>query len=43
MDNYQQKYLELIKQAQNDDDLQRTIDKIYEDGFSDGTNEGEEE
>ncbi|MFT4313053.1 MAG: hypothetical protein ACMXYA_01475 [Candidatus Woesearchaeota archaeon] len=36
MDSYQQKYLERIKKAQNDDDLQQTIDKIYEDGFQDG-------
>jgi hypothetical protein len=39
MDDYQKKYVEQIKKAQNDEDLEKTIDRIYEDGFQDGQEE----
>ena len=39
MDEFNQKYLKRIKESQDDDDLEQTIDKIYEDGFQDGVNE----
>ena len=43
MDDYQKKYLELIKKAQNDGDIGKTITHIYEDGFADGFSFEEEE
>ena len=38
-DHYNKKFLTKIKEAQNDEDLERVIDNIYEDGFQDGMNE----
>jgi hypothetical protein len=39
MDDFTQKYLKCIKTAKKDEDIARTINKIYEDGFEDGVNE----
>ena len=39
---YSTGYLHGIKNAKNDKAIRALIDKIYEDGFTDGTNEGQE-
>lgn len=36
MDKYTKKYIKLIKEAKNDEELSDIIDKIYTDGFDDG-------
>jgi len=40
IDKYTKKYLKAIKICLTDDDLSVVINKIYDDGFQDGTNEG---
>lgn len=35
MDRYTIKYIRLIKEAKNDEELSDIIDKIYTDGFDD--------
>ena len=35
MDKYTRKYIRLIKNAKNDEELSDIIDKIYTDGFDD--------
>ena len=38
MDSYTKKYVDAFKQAETDVEIANIIDKIYEDGFSDGEN-----
>ena len=38
IDKYSKEYVLQIKQAQNDENLEQSINKIYEDGFQDGVN-----
>ena len=40
-DKYANKYLAFLRSAKNDEELVDIINKIYEDGFVDGTNEAE--
>lgn len=35
MDRYTKKYIKLVKEAKNDEELSDIIDKIYTDGFND--------
>lgn len=39
INDYEQKYLTAIKQAKNNAEIATIINRIYEDGFTDGTNE----
>jgi len=39
MTEYADKYIKLINSANNDEELEKIINKIYEDGFEDGINE----
>lgn len=39
MDKYTRKYIRLIKNAKNDEELSDIIDKIYTDGFDDAEDE----
>jgi hypothetical protein len=45
MDNYEyeNKYIAALKLCKTDDEYRLVIDKIYADGFEDGTNEADEE
>jgi len=40
VDKYAKKYLKMIKQAKTDEELIGIINKVYENGFEDGCNEG---
>ncbi len=40
MNEYIKKWVDKIKKANTDKKLGEIIDKIYQDGFEDGTNEG---
>jgi len=40
VDKYAKKYIKAIKNYVTDDDLTIVINKIYDDGFQDGANEG---
>lgn len=35
---YIKKYVDMIRKAVTDEDIAEIIDKVYEDGFEDGTN-----
>lgn len=39
-DKYAKKYIKAIKNCVTDNDLIVVINRIYDDGFQDGTNEG---
>lgn len=41
-DEYLKKYRKAIKDSKNGKEIDTVINKIYEDGFEDGTNEGNE-
>jgi hypothetical protein len=41
--SWEDKYMEAIKRSKTDQEIKNVIDKIYDDGFIDGTNEGGEE
>ena len=36
---YTEKYIDRIKQAEDDSEIEQIIDRIYSDGFEDGSNE----
>jgi hypothetical protein len=40
-DKYVEKYLKAIKNSVTDDDLKIIVNRIYDDGFQDGVNEGQ--
>lgn len=40
MGDYDQNYLKQIKNAQTDDDIASIINRVYQDGFKDGHDEG---
>lgn len=39
-DDYAKKFIEAIKNCVTDEDMEVVINKIYDDGFQDGANEG---
>jgi hypothetical protein len=41
-DGYADKFVRAIKECKTDDELRTIINKIYEDGFTDGVEEGAE-
>ena len=42
VDKYAKKFIKVVKNCVTDGDLTIVINKIYDDGFQDGTNEGSE-
>ncbi|MDP3989719.1 MAG: hypothetical protein Q8Q01_00770 [archaeon] len=40
VDKYEKKHIKAIKNCVTDDDLAVVINRIYDDGFQDGANEG---
>ncbi len=40
VDKYAKKYIKAVKNCVTDDDLTVVINRIYDDGFQDGANEG---
>jgi hypothetical protein len=43
MNKYLENYLDCLKKLETDEEKLKILDKIYSDGFEDGTNEGKED
>ena len=41
-DEYLKKYRKAVKDSKNNKELDTVLNKLYDDGFEDGTNEGNE-